>query len=187
MSESEKQEIVAYASPSKAVVIVGIVVILLAPVAYFIAIAIKKDQFFSITLAVSMALVGVLFFSLRFWYGANVKKHLKEMERNSSSRKIYHDFRNGTKILGERMIVGERYLFCKGMGVAVDLQEIAEIRCETKGIKFIPMTEELTVRLNNRDKLTLCSMDYSSRSQYQIRMMADAIAKRSPDAEIKYK
>lgn len=184
MTKDQKGEILDYCTPPKAVSIVGIAVMLLSPAAYFISDAIKHDEVLNIAAAISMLLVGILFLSLRPWYGANVVHTLKKHEEDNGSGKIYYDFCHGDRIANDMIRCGERYLFCKGMGVSVYCPDIANIKYRELDYKFITTNDEIVVRLKSREKLVIHSMPHEKRNKAKFMDIINAISKRCPDAEI---
>lgn len=183
MTNEQKREIYDYCTPPKIVSVMGVIVIALSPLLYFIVKSVKNDDLMAITGGIAMVLVGLLFLSLRPWYGANVSKTLKKHEEDNGSGKIYYDFKNGSRIANDTIICGERYLFCKGMGVAVYCTDIAEIKLVIKDYKFIPVSDMIVVRLKGKEKIVLRSLPHENRNRRIFGDIIREISKRCPDAE----
>ena len=185
MTKSQKEDILDYTSPPKIMYIVGAVTIALSPAVYFIVQSIKHDQLLSISGGITEILVGILFLVIRPWYNANVMKTLKKNEADYGSGKIYYDFRNGKRLANDTIICGERYLFCKGMGIAIYCPDIVQIKYETSEIRFISASDNITVRLKNREKLIIRSMPHEKSNREKFAKIINVIKKSCPDAEIR--
>lgn len=183
MTTEQKREIHDYCTPPKIVSVLGLIVIALSPLLYFIVKMVKNNDLMAIAGGIAMALTGLLFLSLRPWYGANVSKTLKKHEEDNGSGKIYYDFKNGSRIANGIMICGERYLFCKGMGVAVYCPDIAEIKFDTKDYKFIPVSDSIVVRLKNKEKIVIHSLPHDERNRHIFGNIIREISKHCPDAK----
>ena len=157
----------------------------LSPAAYFICDAVKHDAVLNIAAVISMLLVGFLFFILRPWYAANVKHSLLKFEKDNSINKAYRDFMHGDRIANDMMICGERYLFCKGMGVVVYFPDVVEIKYKELDYTFIPVNDELSLRLKSKERLVIHSMPHDKGNRSKFMDIIKTISKHCPDAEIK--
>ena len=181
MTNSQIKEITDYAAPPAVLYIVGAVTIALSPAVYFIVKAVKHDDVLAVAALITVILTGILFASLRLWYAANVRNAIKKYEAEYGSGRIYRDFCSGKEIAGGTMKCGERYLFCKGMGVIVYCPDIAEIKNVITDVKSIPANDQIIVRMKDRKKIVIRSLPHDDRNRDRFNEIISEIMERCPD------
>lgn len=186
MRSDEEPEIVRYVTPPAALSVVGIVFFLISPALWFVLNLIPNKPLLPWVAGIVTAVMGLVFFFLRFYYFAEAKSVIRSAKNSGSEGKLLHDFRNGQRLFGERLIMGERYIFSKGMGGIVYCPDIREIHTEVKLIKLKPYAINVTVIQNKGKKLTLCSLPYSDNGDNKARAVVEMVSKRSPDTRIKF-
>ena len=182
MTDTEKQNIINYAAPPVSVMIVGAVFTALSPVGFLIARAISDELWRAGVVGGVMAVMGIVFMCLRFYYAAAAKKAIKNAQANASEEFLVYDFRNGRKFLSDRIICGEHYVFSKGLGMIVRLSDIVELRRETKYYRSVPTAENLSVKTKDGKRTTLCSIS-AAEGTPPLSDIIREIIKQAPDVE----
>ena len=184
MSNTEKQEIIKYCSPNAAVAIVGAVFFVLSVQGFFITKAITADNLKAGVVGGVMAVMGIVFFMLRYYYSITAANALKKAEADGGSAFIVADFRQGDRFLRNRIICGEHYIFGAALGVIVRLSDIKEIRRETKYYKNVPSANNLVLVLRNNKKVTLCSISVMENDHPPYSDIIRTICRYEPDVEV---
>lgn len=184
MNEKDAREVLQFLTPPAAVTIVGAVFILLSPAVYFVLNALSSKPLLAPVAGATTAVMGLVFILVKYYYRSMAKNCIKEAAEKGSFAKMLSDFRSGDRLLGGRMIFGERFIFSKGLGVVVYCEDIAELRRVTKRYRAAPVSENIIVRLKNNKKMTLCSISNMENTN-QISDVLYLAAQRLPDAIIR--
>ncbi len=185
MDNADQKEIIKYCSPNAAVAIVGAVFFVLSIPGFFITKAITADSLKAGVVGGVMAVMGIVFFMLRYYYSITAANAIKREEKNGGEAFLVSDFRQGERFLRNRVICGEHYIFGAATGVIVRLSDIKEIRRETKYYRAVPTAENLVLVLRNNKKVTLCSISQIESNHPPYSDIIRTICRYEPDVEIK--
>ena len=185
MDNTDKQEIIKYCSPNATVAIVGAVFFILSVPGFFITKAISSDSLKAGVVGGVMAVMGIVFFMLRYYYSITAANAIKKAEADGSGAFLVSDFRQGERFLRNRVICGEHYVFGAALGVIVRLSDIKEIKRETKSYRNVPTAENLVLVLRNNKKVTLCSISRVENGTPPFSDIIRTICRYEPDVEVK--
>lgn len=183
MSENTKKEIVKYCSPPVVVMVMGLVFVLISPVVYRIVKSVTSDSVKPIIVGSVTAVMGSVFFCLRFIYMVRVKNAIKNAETSAGAVFLAEDFIHGQEFLSNRFICGEHYIFSKGEGVILRLSEISEIIRETTYYRNVPTAEKLAAKMKNGKKVTVCSISQVESRHPPYAEIIQEMTKHAPDIQ----
>ena len=184
MDNTDKQEIIKYCSPNATVAIVGVVFFILSVPGFFITKAISSDSLKAGVVGGVMAVMGIVFFMLRYYYSITAANAIKKAEADGSGAFLVSDFRQGERFLRNRVICGEHYVFGAALGVIVSLSDIKAVRRDTIKVKNVPSAENLVLVLKNNKKVTLCSISVMEDDCPPYSEIIRKICKYQPDVEV---
>jgi len=184
MSNSDKEDILKYVTPPSTVAIVGAVFFVLSVPGFFITKAITADNLKAGVVGGVMAVMGIVFICLKYYYLFAAKSRLKQAEQDGDTSFIAEDFRQGERFLRNRVICGKHYIFSGGLGLIVRLSDIKEICRETKYYKNVPNAENLVLVLRNNKKVTLCSISVMENNHPPYSDIIRTICRYQPDVEV---
>lgn len=185
MSNSDKEDILKYVTPPSTVAIVGVVFFVLSLPGFFITKAITSDNLKAGVVCGVMAVMGIVFICLKYYYLFTANNYIKKAEKDGGTAYIPEDFRKGDRFLNDRIRCGEHYVFGAALGVIVRLSDIKEIKRETKSYRNVPTAENLVLVLRNNKKVTLCSISRVENGTPPFSDIIRTICRYEPDVEVK--
>lgn len=181
MDNTQEQNIINYTTPPLSLMVTGGAFALFSPILYLIFLSFSSDKLLPIVVASVTAIMGIVMFCMRFFFTVRVKGAINKARGEGMDGKIASDFINGEKYLHGTMIVGEVYVFCKGMGTLVSCREITKVERKQNYYKGVPTSENIRVKLLDGKTVTLCGVNYIQDDSSDADDAIRAIERRCPN------
>ena len=180
--ESTLKDLKKYVRTSPATIVLGIIFIILAPIAYYMI----YDIVYSIAWGLGILIMGIVLIGTYFHISGNLNKKLKKIEAEGNLPLLLNDFKTGGKAFDGRMILGQQYIIGKGLGTILAYYEIKNIHQKINYTNGIENQRTLMAVTTYGRTLNLCTLKLRGKSDDEANHVISYILSINPRITVGY-